>query len=744
MNPSNGFPHLEVRHVLAHPNGGVWAATAGAGLVHFNGSILKHFTVANGLPTNQLTYLARDNEGGLLLGTWGAGIVRFHDERFSQISSNGGLAGDHIWSVNVDREGSVWVGTWNNGLNRVSNRVFGVLGKREGLTHDNVRSVIHARDGAIWVATAGGGVNKIQGERITATTKKDGLATDESSTLLEARDGTIWIGSYTEGVARWKNGVLSQFSAQSGLPSVDVRVLFEDNAGTIWAGTQAGLARYTGKGFVPVREPGAPREGVSAMLQDKSGALWIGTTGQGLVRLRNGKFDTYSRKEGLVASWIFSLYEDANGSLWIGTNGGGLNRLRDGKFSAIKPEDGLPDGSVQVILEDRTGYFWITGNRGFYRVARADLDAVAEGRLAKVAATAFGAGNLLRSATFAGGLQAAGNIDAQGRLWLPSLKGLVIVDPARLPGAETPPTTALTEVLVNGAPTLARSEIILPPGAVPLLIRYSADTLLNADRARFRYQMEGLNTDWVDAGRNREVVFPALPHGNYRFRVAASFDGMRWQEAAQALPVVVKPYFYQTPWFAGLAFCGLLGAAFGFVRLRTHQHGVRQVEMERVVAEKTEALRLANEHLSRLSLLDPLTGLANRRRLDEVLDLEWRRALRLQTYLLIVIVDIDAFKAYNDTLGHPEGDKCLVAVADVIRETANRAGDFAARYGGEEFLIVIPGSDYASALTHAEQIRQACEARAIPHPLSPVGSVVTVSLGVAACMPDENTMLIRT
>ncbi len=743
MNPSNGFPHLDVRHVLSHPSGGVWAATAGAGLVHFDRGVVKHFTVANGLPTNQLTYLARDTEGGLWVGTWGAGIVRFHDERFSPISSAGGLAGDHIWSVSVDREGSVWVGTWNNGLNRVSNRVFGVLGKREGLTHDNVRSVIHARDGAIWVATAGGGVNKIHSDRITAITKKNGLATDESSTLLEARDGAIWIGSYTEGVARWRNGVLSLFSTESGLPSVDVRVLFEDNAGTIWAGTQSGLARFIGKGFAPVREPGAPREGVNALLQDKNGVMWIGTAGQGLVRLRDGKFDTFSRKEGLVASWIFSLYEDASGTLWIGTNGGGLNRLRDGKISAITPDDGLPDGLAQVILEDRAGHFWITGNRGFYRVARADLDAVAEGTRTKVSSTTFGAGNVLRSATFAGGLQAAGNLDAKGRVWLPSLKGLVIVDPARLPSAEPPPTPALSEVKVNGALTFDRDEIILPTGAIPLAIRYSADTLLNADRVRFRYQLEGLNTDWVDAGRSREAAFPALPHGRYRFRVAASLDGVRWQEAAQALPIEVNPYFYQTPWFAGIALCGLLGAAYGFVRFRTHQHGARHAEMERMVTEKTEALRLANEHLSRLSLVDPLTGLANRRRLDEVLDMEWRRALRLRTHLSIVIIDIDAFKAYNDTLGHPEGDKCLVTVADVIRETANRAGDFAARYGGEEFLIVIPGSDYPSAVTHAEQIRQACEARAIPHPFSPVGPVVTVSLGIAACIPDDATTVDR-
>ena len=145
------------------------------------------------------------------------------------------------------------------------------------------------------------------------------------------------------------------------------------------------------------------------------------------------------------------------------------------------------------------------------------------------------------------------------------------------------------------------------------------------------------------------------------------------------------------------------------------------------------------DHLSRISFVDALTGLANRRRLDETLQTEWQRAQRLQTSLCIIIIDIDFFKAYNDTLGHPEGDKCLVAVAEVISKAASRAGDFAARYGGEEFMVLIPGLDHAAAMAYAETLRQACETRAIPHPASPVAAVVTISLGVAVCVPTAES-----
>lgn len=736
LDPTSGFPHLEVRQVLADPAGGIWAATAGAGLVHVDrGRVVRTYTVADGLPTDQLTALARDAAGSLWIGTWGGGLSRMSGGRFSSINAAAGLEGDHIWSLHVDREGSVWIGTWHGGLNRLSNRSFVVFGKPEGLSSDNVRSVLHARDGATWVSTAGGGVNRIEAGRITAITREDGLSSDESSGLFEDTDGSIWVASYTGGVARLRQGRIDNFGTAQGLPNVDVRVLHRDRNGILWAGTRSGLARFDGRAFTPVRDPGAPTEGVAAIVEDRSGTLWFGTTGSGLVSYRDGVFDTLTRQQGLVSNWIIALHEDAAGSLWIGTNGEGINRLRDGRIGTIRPSDGLWDGLVQVILEDRTGNFWITSNRGFYRVPRAELDAFVEGRATKVSSTGYGPGDALRANTFAGALQPAGAIDAQGHLWLPSFRGLVIVDPARLPDAGAPPPVAVEEVSVSGVMALPGAAIVLPPGSVPLSVRYTAATLLNAERVRFRYRMDGLTPDWVDAGKSREATFPALPHGSYRFRVAASIDGKRWQEAAAALTVTVQPHVHQTAWFRVLAVLATLAAGVGVFRLRTRHLRLRHAEMERLVAEKTEALKLANEDLSRLSFADALTGLPNRRRLDQVLESEWRRALRTQTPLAVVIADIDAFKAYNDTLGHPEADKCLVVVADVIRQAVHRAGDLAARYGGEEFVVLIPGADRASALAFAERLRQACEARAIPHPASPVAPVVTISLGVAAGVP---------
>jgi diguanylate cyclase (GGDEF)-like protein len=758
MNPSNGFPHLEVRHVLPDPAGGVWVATAGGGLVRVNGREIKTYTVADGLPTNQLTYLARKQSAKdgaadeLWIGTWGAGVVRMRDGKFATMATAQGLGGDQVWSVHMDREGSLWAGSWNGGLNRLSTRVFGVIGKPEGLSNDNARAVIHDRNGVAWVTTAGGGVNRIEAGRtggISVIGRKDGLATEESSGLLEDRDGAIWVASYTAGVSRINaqtkaNGKFSidNFGIADGLPSVDVRLVFQDKDGTLWAGTVDGLARFDGKRFAAVTGAGteALREGVIAMRQDRNGTIWIGTAGKGLVTYANEQWSTFTRKEGLVSNWVLSLYEDANGVMWVGTNGEGINRIKDGRITAIRPADGLWDGTVQVILEDKRGNFWITCNRGFYYVPRRELEDFADGRIQKVTSVRYGPTDALRSTTFSSGQQPAGSIDANGKLWLPSLKGLVLVDPQNLPGEGAPPNVALHEVLINGKNQPTDEAIVLPPGSLPLSIRYAADTLLFSDRVSFRYRMNGLTPSWVEAGKNREATFASMPHGKYQFAVAATLDGKRWQELPQPLNIVVKPRFYETTWFMALVTLAGMAAVLGLYRLRTHQLHRRHAEMTRLVAEKTEALRLANEHLSQLSFSDSLTGLANRRKLDEMLETEWRRALRSGQSLAIVMIDIDVFKAYNDTLGHLEGDKCLIAVADVIREAASRAGDFAARYGGEEFIILIPGLTHQEAIDYAEKLRLACQARAIPHPSSPAANVVTISLGVAAAIPSaENT-----
>ncbi|MFV3371919.1 diguanylate cyclase [Pseudomonas sp. NY15435] len=165
--------------------------------------------------------------------------------------------------------------------------------------------------------------------------------------------------------------------------------------------------------------------------------------------------------------------------------------------------------------------------------------------------------------------------------------------------------------------------------------------------------------------------------------------------------------------------------------LRTSEH-----ELELRVAERTDELRELNNQLEAMSLTDALTGIANRRRFDQVLDQEWGHARRSGECLALAVVDVDWFKHYNDHYGHPAGDACLREIAQALATTVNRSTDLVARYGGEEFVFLAPMTDLAGVRGMAQKLLQAVEALALAHELSPLGRV-SVSIGVAASVPGQ-------
>jgi len=182
-------------------------------------------------------------------------------------------------------------------------------------------------------------------------------------------------------------------------------------------------------------------------------------------------------------------------------------------------------------------------------------------------------------------------------------------------------------------------------------------------------------------------------------------------------------------------FSSFLGMTLAYAKDRQNRENYLQncmIELNRI-----ELMQQAQQ-LSLLSQQDALTGLANRRYLDETLDNEWRRALRHETPLTIMMVDIDFFKPYNDSLGHLKGDQCLKDIATAISSIAARSGDLVARYGGEEFLLLFPMTNAQQAKIQAERLMNAIKKIAIVHPCSSVSPYVTISVGVATTIPRLN------
>ncbi|MFO7932144.1 MAG: diguanylate cyclase [Desulfosalsimonas sp.] len=159
--------------------------------------------------------------------------------------------------------------------------------------------------------------------------------------------------------------------------------------------------------------------------------------------------------------------------------------------------------------------------------------------------------------------------------------------------------------------------------------------------------------------------------------------------------------------------------------------------MQKNLNELNEELEANKEILSRMSYVDGLTQIANRRRFNEYIEAEWKRGLRNGSPLAMVLLDLDHFKPYNDNYGHSAGDMCLVEVAGVLSGTVKRPGDLVARYGGEEFAILLPETDVSGAITVASEARFNVEAAGLVHEYSTIAGVVTVSIGVAAMLPDR-------
>ncbi len=157
--------------------------------------------------------------------------------------------------------------------------------------------------------------------------------------------------------------------------------------------------------------------------------------------------------------------------------------------------------------------------------------------------------------------------------------------------------------------------------------------------------------------------------------------------------------------------------------------------------EMTRELKARSDQLERQTLEDALTGIANRRHFDAALESEWRRAVRNRTRLALLLIDIDEFKAYNDTLGHPAGDACLRQVAQTLEASVTRAGDLVARYGGEEFAVILPNTDEHGAREIAARIRQELKLHQIAHPSSRVAPVLTVSIGLAIAQPEQTAVV---
>jgi diguanylate cyclase (GGDEF)-like protein len=301
------------------------------------------------------------------------------------------------------------------------------------------------------------------------------------------------------------------------------------------------------------------------------------------------------------------------------------------------------------------------------------------------------------------------------------------------------------DVKLSGTVT-APTEVTLSVQASVFSLEFSALHYTDPLRNSYAYRLKGFDRDWVTTDANhRSATYTNLDPGTYVFEVKAANEQGLWSEQPASVTIRILPPFWQTWWFrlaVAVVAIGLLAMAY---RARVRSLTRRQKQLQALVAARTGELEESNAKLATLSSTDALTGITNRRGFDEALVAEWRRATRGGHALALAMLDVDHFKSYNDFYGHPAGDQCLRAVAALVEKFGRRTGDLVARYGGEEFALLAPSTDAAELTALAETICRELERLALPHAQSPYG-VITISIGVAAMVPDEANdagMLVR-
>jgi signal transduction histidine kinase/streptogramin lyase len=373
--------------------------------------------------------------------------------------------------------------------------------------------------------------------------------------------------------------------------------------GTLWIGHNGGLVKLKDGKFTASDQPsGKPWGPIYAIIEAKDGSIWIGSYGGGLSRFKDDKFTTYTTQDGLSSEMIMSLYEDGEGTLWIGTYGGGLNRLKDRKFTSYGTRDGLYNDVAFQILEDGTGNLWMSCNRGIYRVNKSEIDDFSVKKVGSINSLSYGTAEGMKSRECNGGFP-AGYKTADGKLWFPTVNGIVAVDPARLPLNKIPPPVVVEQVMIDKKAVGLRKDKPAEPGSGAVEIHYTALSFLNPEKMRFRYKLEGSDQDWIDAGTRRTAYYTNLPPGKYRFRVIACNNDGVWNETGATFEFYLQPHFYQTRWFYALCALAVILAGFGLYRLRVRQLRRRTRELEATVDQRTVELKQEQQKVLKLEKL---------------------------------------------------------------------------------------------------------------------------------------------
>lgn len=556
-------------------------------------------------PSGYISVIFRDNNDQLWVGTY-LGLKRLVNGKL--ISQTDADAPQYrIYAIFEDRERNLWVGS-EEGLSLLTPKAFQTITKKDGLTVNTVVSVCACRDGSVWISAWGGGLNRWKDELITSLSRTNGLSSDYIMAMTEGRDESLWAGADNGGALNHiKDGKITALGQAEGFvmdPSTATTALFEDNRGVLWIGSRDLLQCFDGKTFSQfTTKDGLSDHKINAIYGGAGDVVWIGTE-HGLTKWQNGIFRNLASTNGLLKTAILSLYEDPQGILWLGTKGNGLIELKGSEVHQFTSMQGLFSDAIYAILEDNHQNLWLNSSRGIFRLDKQQLKDVTEGRQSTLTSISYGkADGILSSGQYQEVTQPSACKSLDGRLWFRTTQGVAVVDPEKLKINKIPPPVVIQAVIANKQAIdmplqelQSEKKIVIPPGRGELEVHYEALSFCAPGKNRFRYKLEGVDQNWVEAGARRVAFYNNLSPQSYRFRVAACNNDGIWSEEDARVSLIFQPFFWQTWWFLSLMIILAIASIAGGARYVTYQRMRRRLELlARQNAVEKERTRIARD-----------------------------------------------------------------------------------------------------------------------------------------------------
>jgi signal transduction histidine kinase/ligand-binding sensor domain-containing protein len=627
-------------------------ASGAEGLVEFKHGAAHVLLDASTIPPSP-TAVAQAADGTFWIGTRDEGVFHFKPTRgVPELQHVAGLPDTKINCLLPITASTLLIGTDKGLLSVYNGKLIGNV--HPELTNLEILALTSGRDHEIWIGGGGNlfraGVEDIEGDGRIHSLSRSALGFSATS-LFEDRTGNLWIGG-PETIERFRASGFTTYLSSGGLPCTNCGSIYADDQGTIWfapwdgglfrlahglvqpiriagleddtvysiagaagevwvARRNSGVTRLRLKGnalqaFTNTRRDGLAENTVDSIYRAPDGTIWAGTLNEGLSRLRDGHWHTFTTRDGLPSNRISVITGNARGEIVVGTPDG-LAELRSNRWVTHSARDGLPPGAIESLFLDDTGTLWIGTAKGisFLRSGTvhvplsapdtlygeilgiaesngwlwiATRNAVLRVKCSALLNDSFGAGDYREFGVTDGlpsvqGVKRSRSVvkDGHGQVWFSLNQGISVLAPSAFAGPAFPLTIRLDGMLIDGKFIAPGRQIRVPAGRHRLTFQYAGVNVSTPETVRYRYRLANVDSAWSEPTALREVEYTNIPPGQFRFEVMARDPDGRWSGHEAAMSFEIEPAYWQNRWFQIASVAALVLLAWGLYRLRLRQ-----------------------------------------------------------------------------------------------------------------------------------------------------------------------------